>query len=190
MTEYVWGDLREKATAAFRETPGGQLEQRIIDVFLQHPQAVAALIETIKTKFDAGKVQSGWALLDYEAQRLTTLGNERATDSTDRNKAKRNVDQRIRAEFIHYDRPTEVHDELFGDRGSLRAWPEMADDIQQRWAEARPIGEQLEAEELERAARYKQSHPLGDPPPGRPDTEPSPEWGPPQPDLADIEIPF
>lgn len=154
MTEYVWGNLRDHAIAAYGDAPGAALEQRILDVFRQHPQIVAASIDAVATRVAAGKVRSGWAVLATECERATSTSTERATDTTDRTKATARTRQRMHAELMHYDRPDEVHDELFGDRGQLRTWPDMADDIHTQWEQVRPMGEQIETEAEERANRY------------------------------------
>jgi hypothetical protein len=56
-----------------------------------------------------------------------------------------------------YDRWEEVADELF-DRGSLAPWArdkQLAARMEALWLELRPIGEQTEAQELERADAWK-----------------------------------
>lgn len=154
MTEYHWGPLRDHAIASFGDTPGSDLEQRIIDVFVQHPQIVAALIDAVAARVKAGKVRSGWAILATECERSTTTADTRATDTTDRDRAKRNAAQRINAELLHFDRESEVVDELFGERGHLRHWPELEDEYVALWQQNRPRGELVERQAEERGGRY------------------------------------
>lgn len=179
MTTYQWPQLRAHAIEQYGgQTPGGQLEQDILDVFEQHPQTVANAIDRIATRFHAGSVQSPWAVLRADLQRTTTSPDIHATDSTDRDKRVMRAEQWIRATGIHYDRASEVEHHLFGDArieptidprtgelitsstpGPLAAW---ADDTQLRtrlidlWRTERPRGEQAEADHDARAKRYVQ----------------------------------
>lgn len=64
---------------------------------------------------------------------------------------------------MHFDRASEIEDELFGDRGTLR---DYRDDhtLRQRmttlWHQVRPIAEKLNQDELDRADIYKRNRQL------------------------------
>lgn len=165
---YIWGDLRDHAIQRFGEAPGAQLEQQIIDTWKQHPAIVTALVDTIAARVDAGKVRSGWAILATECERATTTSNERAQDTTERTRAETRTRQWMHAAGMHYDRWPEVEDELFGETGNLRHWPELKDTMHNLWHELRPEGERTEQEALERAAKYVAINPPGPPPEHRP----------------------
>lgn len=168
MTTYVWTDLRNHAIDSFNgETPGAELEQRILTVFTHHPQIVAAGIDYIAAQHAGGTIRSPWAVLAVHVEKATTPSDVTATDSRDRDKAIRNAEQWIRATGLHIDRQTELLDALydiggFGDKGQTLA-PWAADEnLRQRmvalWQEARPAAEQLDAELDDRLDRWRDQH--------------------------------
>lgn len=156
MTEtYNWGNLRQQAIHAYADTPGAELENRILTIFRQHPQLVAALIPAVAARVHAGKVRSGWAVLATECERAATANQEQATGTGDRSRALQRANQWMHAAGMHYDRWTEAHDELFGHQGRLRHWPHLANDMRTLWLELRPAGAQTETEADERAEKWK-----------------------------------
>lgn len=163
MTEYSWAEEFSRATALFAgETPGPIVEQAILDIFEQHPQLVVKAIDQVGASFAAGKIRSGWAVLRTHVEtHATPARNATASDSSARTKKISQAEQWLRTCGIHFDRESEVQDEIFFSRGLLHAW---ADDIALRgrmltlWRELRPRGEQLEQEANERAAAWIASH--------------------------------
>jgi len=154
---FDWHTEYARALNAFGgDTPSATLEQDLLDAFSEHPQAVTNAITKIAKAYEAGKIHSPWGALKTEIpkqiQRDTRVG-----DGAERNRAITNAEQWIRNAGLHYDRYTEVHDELF-DRGPLAPWArdkQLASRMEALWNEHRPRGEQTEAEELERAERWK-----------------------------------
>ena len=177
MTTYHWPDLRAQAIEHFNgQTPGPQLEQDIIDIFEQHPQTVAAAITRIAGRYRTGTITSPWGVLRADLQRATTSPDITATDSTDRDKSIAVAEQWIRTAGCHYDRPSEIEHELFGDArihptvdprtgeaivsptdGLLTPWAHdlnLRQRILQLWEHERPRGEQAEADHQARADRW------------------------------------
>lgn len=160
--ELAWSTIRATAIEKFNgELPGPDAEAPIIAVFELAPQTVVRSIDEVATKLQAGEIRSGWAIL---RARLEGAG-EPVRDVTVKGpnlRAKKisQAEQWLRTCGIHFDRESELEDELFGDRGLLRPW---ADDIALRgqmltaWRELRPRGEQLEQDTDERAEHWKQT---------------------------------
>jgi hypothetical protein len=154
MTTYTWTDLRTHAAERFAgQTPGPELEQRIIDVFQQQPQIVAAAIDYIAERFRAGIVRSPWPVLATHVEQATTTHDIQATDSTQRNRAIANAEQWIRTAGLHLDRASELEDDLFGDLGRLRAWASDTT-LRQRmltlWDDLRATAVQVERDQEQR----------------------------------------
>jgi hypothetical protein len=183
VTTYDWHTLYTDAVTRFGgDTPGNQLEQQILDTFTDHPQLVVRAIDKVAAKYAAGHVQSPWGALKHEIARFTNQPHVTATDSSDRDRDIARAEQWIRSAGIHLDRASELHDELFGELGSLHTYAQitieragsttdgkpiwrqtkpsgdttLVDRLTALWREHRPVGEQLETEAIERAERWKQ----------------------------------
>src|SRR5690349_19556959 len=86
MTTYDWIELRERAIAVFQgDTPGADLEHRIVTHFSEHPGRVRDAIESVGRRVTNGSVRSGWAILLRELD--AKPAKARATDNADRAKA-------------------------------------------------------------------------------------------------------
>ena len=169
MGEYVWSEMRDPFIEHVGATPSGAVEQRIIDVFTQHPKLVEQAIAHIGERYDRGLIRSPWPVLALQCEelrdKLSATGDVHASDRRDRAKARERGARWIKATGIHFDREAEVADELFGHFGMLR---DYADDAQLRdelltlWAAERPRGERCEAEALERmrvqGEHYRRQH--------------------------------
>lgn len=156
MTSYAWSDLREQVIEACGNTPSAEQEQRIIDVFRQHPAAVMQGIEHVLDGHRRGIVRSPWAVLVTHVEKLATAIERTSVAVTDERERDRKVSQArqwMRSAGMHFDREAEIEDELFGERGMLRHWPELRGEMLTLWREVRPIGEQLDAEAVERGRR-------------------------------------
>lgn len=154
MSEYVWTDLRGHAVELFHDTPSASLEQRVLDVFREHPALVSEAIEHVGRRFATGQVRSPWAVLaKHVEEALRPLGAVTVTDTKDREKAIRRAEQWMRAAGLHYDREGGVLEELFGTLGRLRGFdsPELRERMLELGRQERPRGEQVDREELERA---------------------------------------
>jgi len=150
MTEYVWTHLRDTAIRRFNDTPSSDQELRIIAVFQDRPELVAAQIELVANRHAAGQVNNPWPFLTTSLERATQIPEDvRATDKTSRSAKVRIAEQWIRNAGIHFDRETEIQDELFGYHGILNAWADdqpLRDRLTQLWRDERPRGEKVEAE--------------------------------------------
>lgn len=156
MTEYAWTDVRDHAVTRFGgQTPGAELEQRVIDAFRHDPARVAEAVGRIAAKFRAGIVRSPWAVLALDVEQASAAADVRAVDTGGAARAELRAEQWLRAAGVHFDCWSEVRDELFGDRGSLRAYDSQAlrDRFEGLWRRERPRGEACEREELDRAAK-------------------------------------
>jgi hypothetical protein len=139
------------------DPPGAQLEDELIAAYHDHPEAVERSIEKITLAHKAGKIRSPWGALKTEvAKALDAARNPTHNTGASRNKAIARAEQWLRTAGLHYDRETEIHDELFGDRGILRDHhtPQVEERLTALWRELRPLGEQVEREAEERGARY------------------------------------
>jgi hypothetical protein len=156
---FDWQETFGKALEAFPDPPGPGLENQLRDVFLGHPRAVANAITKIVAAYEGGGIYSPWGALKSEItqqieREARVSGVREATGSTAR------AEQWIRNAGVHFDRWEEVEDELFGERGILR---DHKGDIVLRtrllnfWQQHRPIGEQVEREQIERAEAWKVS---------------------------------
>lgn len=168
MTEdgvYDWPTERDRATRLFGgDTPGPALEAGIIEVFTTNPLAVTQAIDRVAERWANGNIRSPWAVLRIEAVKaITPQQYVQATDNTTRALAEARVEQWVRAAGLHFDVWPEVHDEVFGHLGKLHTW---ADDqalvarVRAAWDTHRPAGEQVEADELDRAEKWKATNPL------------------------------
>ena len=166
----TWHELYQQAIQDYNDTPGPTLEQHLIDAYAQHPAAVQVAIGKITQAYKAGRINSPWGAIKTEVDKQISV-RKHIPQATDRGLAERNTEQWIRAAGLHYDRYSELHDELFGDRGPLRVYTDdqvLETRIRKLYDEARPVGEQLEADELERANLWKlasPSSPFYKPPP-------------------------
>ena len=151
-TEYHWPDTRNKAIQAFNgDTPGDQIETAILTHFQEHPNRVNTLIDAIGRRVAQGQVRSGWAILHHELEHAPT--DITATDNRERANQLRLAETWIRNTGGYIDRQTELEDELFGDRGRLRHWPELRDQTIACWLEQRHRFEAAEREAEERGRR-------------------------------------
>src|SRR6185312_3978224 len=156
MTETYWATIREKAVQDFGgQTPRAQDEDRIIDHFEQHPTIV---IQAITEMAGATKVTYKWSALLARLDKQPSERNPVVQTGNDRTEMIRRADNWMRQAGLHFDRWDEIHDELFGDRGYLHQWRGeqiLVDRYQSAWETIRPIGQQLDDDEIERAEKWK-----------------------------------
>jgi hypothetical protein len=106
-------------------------------------------------------VRSGWAVLRHRLEAATEARSDvRVTAPDEREARLAAAEVWMRHAGLHVASEGEVLDELFGERGRLRAWA-SDDALQLRllelWRRVRPEGEQIEREELERAEHHKRA---------------------------------
>jgi hypothetical protein len=165
-----WQDLRTHLIDTYGETPRPETEAVIINAYQLHPAALEATALTLTADVKAGTIRSGWAVLRSRAGSISGPPSNPARDTgAERQKKLNHAEQWVRAAGIHYDEPTEIEDELFGDRGQLRNYPNLKDHILDYWANHRPTGLRLEREADERAEAWKQTQTII--PPRRPPKE-------------------
>jgi hypothetical protein len=153
-----WQTLRNQFMRTIGgDPPGAQLEDQLIQMYTEHPEALERAIEKISLAFKAGKIHSPWGALKTEAAKATEAArNPHHDKGASRTKAVARAEQRIRNELLHYDRLEEAIDELFGHRGTLREHdsPELRERMSDLWADVRPAGQLVEREQIERLARH------------------------------------
>ncbi len=178
MTHPDWASLRNHAIKLFNETPHPTTEQDIIDAYQLHPDAVARAIDSIAANVTNGTIRTGWGVLRKRANTIAAPpANPTRATGLNHEKAIAHAEQWIRAAGIHYDTPTEILEELFGDLGQLRnhaqvkhQWAKgdtesvrvttgdkaLTTQMLNHWAEHRPTGIRIEQDAQARAETWKQ----------------------------------
>lgn len=158
---HTWIETRERAVGLFHDAPSAPLEQRVIDVFREHPALVVEAVAHVGARFEAGKIRAPWVILaKHVEQAVTPLENVSASDERDRTKAIGRCEQWMRAVGKHFDSEGEIVEELFGDLGRLRHWRKderLHERMLKLWREVRSEGERIEDEADERAQRWMAS---------------------------------
>ena len=152
-----WDDLALETAERFGGTfPHPETRDAIATVHQRAPNAVERTIDQVAADYQRGDINSPWGILRSRVQKITADVTPKATASNQREKAIARAEQWLRTAGLHYDRPSEILDELFGDRGMLRTHrtPDLEQRIVNLWTELRPLGEQAEHDQLERLARY------------------------------------
>lgn len=118
MSEHLWSDVRHQAIQAFHgETPGAELEQRVIDVFRRRPQLVIDSIAYVADQRKLGRVKkSCWGVLAAHIEHAETASDDVvATDESERAAAIAKAEHWIDRAGLHLPTEHELLDELFGD---------------------------------------------------------------------------
>ena len=151
-----WQTLRNQFMRTIGgDPPGAALEDQLIQAYTDHPEAVERSIQKIQFAHKAGKIRSPWGALKAEVAKATDPArNPTHHAGSSKNHALQRAEQWIRTAGIHYDRETEIVDELYGERGPLRAHPDTQPRILELWNELRPLGVILEADHEAYMARY------------------------------------
>jgi hypothetical protein len=160
MVTYDWAPIRSNAIQAFGDAPHAELEQRIMDAFAENPQLVIKQIAQVTASYQAGKIRSPWAILDLNLKEANRPGTPlTATDTTAKLKTIARAEQWIRNTGAHYDRETEIVDELFGDRGLLKQYAAETSLVARMtalWEQCRPEGIRIEEEAIAAAEKWKE----------------------------------
>jgi len=153
-----WQTIRNTFMRAIGgDPPGAALEDTLIQAYSEHPDAVERSFEKITLAHAAGKIHSPWGALKAEVAKAVDAARNPTHDTgKSRSTALARAENWVRTTGIHYDRETEVEDELYGARGSLLQHPETKPRILELWNELRPLGVILEQEADERGHRYQQ----------------------------------
>ena len=167
---FYWPDVREQAVRRFRgDLPRAETEAQIIEAFEARPRSVVNAIDQVASDIDRGSdIRSPWAVLRSKVWGAAGVGKPvTATDEGERERAVMFARRWIITAGLHSDRVDEVLDEVFergvsdcrfGKSVDLRPFrydQELRDDLAALWREHRPAGQQLERDELERAAAWK-----------------------------------
>jgi hypothetical protein len=158
--QYSWAETREQAATSFGgHYPDAELEQEILETFRERPAFVVDAIADITRAFESGRVHSPWLLLRKQLRRP---GSELVvTDESECELAAQKAEQWLRVAGLHFDRESEVEDELFGEvTGRLRAWGSdgvLRERLLSLWRELRPRGEQVEWEAAGAVARSREA---------------------------------
>lgn len=137
-------DLLEHAIAAYGSAPGEDLRTRFLTEAARHPETLRATVNRIADKHAAGAIASPWGVIRAEIDKLANV-QPLVKRSNDRERALQRAEQWMRAAGAHFDRYDEIHDELFGERGQLRAWPELEPRIRKLYDTVRPSLEEAAA---------------------------------------------
>lgn len=158
MTRYHWPTIRAQAIIQFNdEMPKLETENEILETFEQYPAIVVRTINDVAEALAQGKARSGWAVVKARLQDARRQAPQITVDGEERERAVKQAERYIVHAGAHYDRwETELHDELFGDRGSLRDWStdtNLTSRLEQLWQQQRPRA--LAAEERQDADAAK-----------------------------------
>jgi hypothetical protein len=158
VNSYHWQQVREQA-AEIIGYPSASIEDAIIDTFRTNPAAVVQAIERILAKVDSKKLSAGagWLIIRREVEQITRPAPDVvATDMHERERALERARRWMQHAGLHFPNAAEVLDELF-ERGMLREFNDdpARQEILRCYRRLRPLGEQLDAEELERAERLR-----------------------------------
>ena len=154
-----WDDLVLETAERFGGTfPHPDTSQAVAEVYQRAPNSVERAIDQVADDYTAGNINSPWGILRSRVSKITADVQAKATASNSREKSLLRAEQWIRTTGIHFDRAEEIEDELYGNRGQLRAHPETKPRILELWNELRPLGVMLEQEAEERGRRYQLQH--------------------------------
>lgn len=157
-TTYVWSDLRERVIAACGDAPSAAIEERVIAIFRRAPALVATTIEQTLARYERGVIRSPWPIIANNIESAAAPGADvTATDSAEKVKAVARAKQWLRAAGMHFPNAAEVLDELF-DGGMLKRWANddaLREEMIDEYLRLRPVAEQIEREEIERATAGK-----------------------------------
>ena len=148
MTQYEWGPIRNRAADQLGDYPTGELEQTIIDHFVDDPDRVIRTIDRITKAHQKKPFDSPWAVIRADLNKAPT-GDVTASPTKSRQRAIDNAKAWIRNAGLHYDRADHVLADLFGDdyaKGPLTPYdtPQLRNELAAYWHQQRPRGEQAE----------------------------------------------
>lgn len=113
--KHSWADLRETAIEAFNgETPGPQLEQDIIQAFVQDPERVQRTIRRIAAQHARKPLGSPWAVTRADLAR-TAQADVVASSASSRQKTLDRATAWIRNAGHHHPTWADAATHLFGD---------------------------------------------------------------------------
>lgn len=168
-----WEDLVLDTAERFGGTfPQPTTADTIAAVYAKAPTAVTRQIDQVAESYAAGTINSPWGILKSRVQRIQT-DQPKHQAANDQTKAIERAEQWLRNAGLMYDRESEILDELFGDRGSLRHHdtPTVRQRILELWRELAPVGAQLEQDATDRGLRH-QAERAANPPARKPVTAP------------------
>jgi hypothetical protein len=156
-----WDETLNHAIESF----GGQAPHQTLEAYLanqhaQHPAIVRAAINRIADSYANGTVRSPWGVLKTELEKRAAV-QPKVKASTDQAKAHERAEQWIHSAGFHYDRVSELHDELYGDRGTVRQHPATEPTLTTLWADLQPARIKTETDQQTRLDHWRAHSPLG-----------------------------
>lgn len=140
----TWSDTKHRAIQGFNgELPNAATEQEILDAFQLEPLAVLHALDAVISDVRNGKARSGWAIWRTRVRTALTT-TDVYVDTANRPAAIRTTEAWIRNAGGYIDRQSELEDELFGDLGKLRDWPDLRQRMVAYWLEQRHRFQQAE----------------------------------------------
>jgi hypothetical protein len=161
--ELTWKTVYDDAVSAFGDTPGSDLERRIVEAFERQPLAVQAAIGKLAARYAAGKVRSPWPLVLRELEsvdRASVVADSRIEFA----QCIRLAETWVRNAGL-YAPPAEVAAELFGRSGRLHAWrddPSVRERIASLWLHEQPRVAASYADRDARAAAWRAAAAAGE----------------------------
>ena len=136
-----WEDLVLETAERFGGTfPHPDTSADIATVHQRAPNAVQRAIDEVAADYAKGTISSPWGILRSRVSKITADVQAKATSANSREKAIQRAEQWLKTAGLHYDRESEILDELFNERGMLHPHdtPELRQRITDLWLEQRP----------------------------------------------------
>lgn len=161
----TWDNALSEITAMLQGRAPFSVEEEsaVMQAWARNPAAVMTLARKAAAAYANGTIARPWAWLakaasaeaDKRVNRSVTADPTGEIDTAERKAVvwMRNIG-------VHYDRWSEVEDDLFGERGLLRHWrddPLLLEGWRDRWVSLRPEGAAAEVEALMRADLWRAS---------------------------------
>lgn len=154
MVTLTWADTKHRAIEAFNgELPNADTEQTILDAFTLEPVAVLHALDQVIEDFKQGKARSGWAIWKSRILTAARTPDIQVSYADSRQRRILIAETWIRNTGGYIDREAELVDELFGDLGKLKEWPDLQPRMVSLWETQRARFKRTEQEAIERQAR-------------------------------------
>lgn len=130
MTALSWSDLRAEVSERFGSFPTAADEHDILEAFRLSPTATRGALARVAARYADGKIFRPWTIWAREVQ---PRGDVVVDTTPDRDRQAARAEAFIRRVGHEFPNWRELDDELFGDRGMLRHWPDLRERMRSEW---------------------------------------------------------